>query len=116
MAQTVLLAALVALAAAPTEYRIAIEHSPRRITVTSGDRVVKETPCAEESLFQALHTGMNAIHAESRCSLRLQVVPIDRVSRGSLLACLCLSPCLLCRSPPHPVSYTHLTLPTICSV
>ena len=66
MAQTVLLAALVALAAAPTEYRIAIEHSPRRITVTSGDRVVKETPCAEESLFQALHTGMNAIHAESR--------------------------------------------------
>jgi len=66
MAQTVLLAALVALAAAPTEYRIAIEHSPRRITVSSGDRVVKETPCAEESLFQALHTGMNAIHAESR--------------------------------------------------
>ena len=66
MAQTVLLAALVALAAAPTEYRIAIEHSPRRITVSSGDRVGKETPCAEESLFQALHTGMNAIHAESR--------------------------------------------------
>eukprot|EP00975_Prorocentrum_lima_P013409 2844861-Prorocentrum_lima.AAC.1 len=39
-------------------------------------------------------------------------------------ACQCLSPpcnnrCSCCRvacAPPGPVSYTHLTLPTICSV
>ena len=88
MAQTALLAALFALAAAPTEYRIAIEHSPRRITVTSGDRVVKETPCAEESLFQALHTGMNAIHAESRvggtCLFIATRIPTGRAHRQGL--------------------------------
>ena len=47
-------------------YRLAIEHSPRRVTVTRGDAQVSGTTCGEQSLFQALQTSMNAVHKASK--------------------------------------------------
>ena len=52
--------------AAAASYEVSIEHGPRRVIVSSDGSRVHEVVCGEESLFQAIHQGMNAVKEHAK--------------------------------------------------
>ena len=94
-------------------YRLSIEEPD--ILERIKDDVRSVLPGFEDFVFTPIGGALDAVRLDLKERHLRDTTPLGRASFGTIRA-IALFAMLNDPDPPAPVSYTHLTLPTICSV